>query len=433
MRKVTLRILQSSTGADQITLHFGQASRLTSVARPDDRTLQLPPDVMRDWCLVPGQTLRVWRTPDGRHLHLGPLFGVVFEEPEPEVAEIRVATVQALGEASQQEHVPLLCFSMHAVDIVNGTVTGLLYRSGRHWQEAKLPIPDVIYNRATYPDLTKRQEASAMRQRLRKQLGVPFINPVAGFSKWDVHEALLHFPTTRRHTPATTRLESAWALRRFLRYYPDAFVKHDQGTWGQSVLKVSAAADGYGPFRVFGYARDLPVSATFPAVGELYDYLTSMPGGSGWIAQQAIALLKVDGRPFDLRLVLQKDGRGRWQVAQRLVNWAGPGDVVTNHRSTAEFVPADEFQHRWADGRSAFAKLVDSAVQVGRRCVQALEAHYGLFGEIGLDIGFDQDGHAWVFEANAKPFLAPGIGITYPFAYARYLAKRFWRACHGVM
>lgn len=62
-----------------------------------------------------------------------------------------------------------------------------------------------------------------------------------------------------------------------------------------------------------------------------------------------------------------------------------------------------------------------------------MEAHYGMFGEIGLDIGFDQHGHAWVFEANAKPFLAPGVGTVYPFAYARYLATRFWRARHRVM
>ena len=49
-----------------------------------------------------------------------------------------------------------------------------------------------------------------------------------------------------------------------------------------------------------------------------------------YIVQQGIALATFRGRPFDLRIIFQKNGQGKWQISKKFVRLAPPGSSVAN-------------------------------------------------------------------------------------------------------
>jgi len=66
----------------------------------------------------------------------------------------------------------------------------------------------------------------------------------------------------------------------------------------------------------------------------------------------------------------------------------------------------------------------------------ALEACFGLHGEIGLDVGLDQQGKLWLIEANSKPNTTGYLQLTseavcdlvygLPLDYSKFLARRMY-------
>jgi len=66
----------------------------------------------------------------------------------------------------------------------------------------------------------------------------------------------------------------------------------------------------------------------------------------------------------------------------------------------------------------------------------ALEACFGMHGEIGLDVGIDEHGKLWLIEANSKPntrgykeVTSPEVSsLVYglPLDYAKFLARRMF-------
>lgn len=416
-------------------LHLGSWAEWAPVRRNGD-DLFIPDDLFRRWPMLrEGSSIGLWTGPGGTDLHLGPCVGIIWDGPgnrgrsgpeglQPQERE----QIRHLAIGAQEAHVVPFIFSITTVSLKNRTVKAMVPVGTEELLYITVPLPDVLYNRGTYPDLKLRRKARRIRQHMERVLGIPSVNSIAGFNKWNTYSALRFFPQTRQLLPEAQLLGDRQSFTAFVKRHQRVFLKADKGSWGREVLSVDAGPPYAPGCRVKGYLRNKPISRTLPHINRLYSFLRARLSKDKWVVQRAIQRATLFERFFDLRVVLQKDDRAVWQIPHVLVNWAHRGEVVTNRMNRADFLTAEEFMGFWGGDAPRFAAMVANATEAAHRIAHVLEARFGVLGELGLDIGLDDKGRPWLFEANAKPFFFPGEGNRYPFLYARHLATTSWKA-----
>ncbi len=410
-------------------IHVGTwAARIPYSLDPYANLLYLPEAVLAETGMRPGQQVHALVRDRGAHVHVGPLVGVLLGPNG--MALLHGAAAQGyrehLREARAEGTIPFF-FELSGVNRQIDRVRCWADREGR-WESVSLPLPDIVYNRATYRSPDQRATAHALRRQLVALDGVTLLNGANSFSKWEVHAALRFFADTAELTPETTLFSDPAALTGMLGRYPKVFLKADHGSHGGDVLRLSSGPDG---ISIRGFAGDGPVEETFADGETLLRFLDLLRGHQPWVIQQGIDLLAVEGRVFDLRVLVQKDGFNEWQAPLALIRLAPPEQIATNmSRGGEPFSPAT-FLQRWGNQLPEIHDMEAKLKSVAVRVATALEARFGLLGEVGVDVGLDRTGRPWVFEANTKP-LHPQISwlqdtlMHYPFAYAVYLAGRGW-------
>lgn len=423
-RMERVRVVPLHGSAPERVVHLGHGERAAPLRYDGaNRTLALPPAWMGELGLTPDQEVHVRPRDGGQRLRLGPLVGLwvtraVIRQWTP---SLRVL----MQEARAAGAIPVV-FDLDGIDRRRGRVAGWVERGGKP-ARAVLPLPDVIYNRATYPNLRRRARARELRRQLIAVDRIPFVNTAAGFPKWETYEALRFFRATRELVPATIRFGDRKTFAGFLRRYPVAFLKADGGSAGGQVLRIQAARGGW---RVQGRNQRMQIQQRFGHLDDLHAFLTRLTEDGQWVLQEGIPLPQLEGRPWDVRLEAKKNGQGEWEVPFIFVRWGPPAAVVTNEAQGADIFLLEDFRTRFA-GLKVLRDLDAVATRVGRLVAMALEARYGLQGEVGVDFGLDRQGRPKVFEANAKSTHAPVPGQTvpqarWPMQYAVWLAGRAW-------
>ncbi|MEB3102904.1 YheC/YheD family protein [Ferviditalea candida] len=139
---------------------------------------------------------------------------------------------------------------------------------------------------------------------------------------------------------------------------------------------MQVASKGNGKYEV--HAGTL--KSTIDGRNEAYSYVHSKTRGRAYIVQQKIHLAKVGGRPFDVRVMVQrKRNSSVWVVTGKLAKIAGPGYIITN-----------------------------TARSKGRveQLATAIRKYYGYLNTVGLDMGVDVNGRVWIIETNFAPMIS---------------------------
>lgn len=301
--------------------------------------------------------------------------------------------------ALRPEGMRLYLFSPADVDLSRGTACAWTAdpaaRGGAlGWRRRAFPLPHAVYNRIS----RRRVERSRACRRLLARLGrrAPLFNP--GFlDKYETHQWLASSPA-RRFLPATRVYEGPTSLLNAVRAFGAAVVKPDRGSLGRRIACIEAigrrflvrfnADSGCSQRRLLG-AADLAAFAR-----RWY-----APGSA--LVQERIPLLEWEGRPFDLRALLQRLPCGAWSLTGVAGRLAPEGGVTTHTVRGGERVPLAELE-------AHFGRLIPELSQleaVLARCARAIEEGAGArFFELSFDVGLTAEGRLCIFEANAKPF-----------------------------
>lgn len=128
---------------------------------------------------------------------------------------------------------------------------------------------------------------------------------------------------------------------------------------------------------------------------------------SGCIVQRRIALARVDGRPFDMRVMIQRKNLGAaWTVTGKLAKVAGKGFIVTNIKRSHGRVITVESAIARAKLSASKASLLGKIDSIALQTANHLGQHYRGLRTIGLDMGIDRSGKVWIIEANFFPMLS---------------------------
>jgi len=374
-------------------------------------------------------TLHLRREQPGQ-LAVGPVVGVFVNDRYLAAIHEGAPPTSAteLVKANRLAHTLVYWFSAHHVQLLDRTVQGTIFSPGEgRWLRTVLPLGEVLYDRG----VNFTDDEKPVVQYLRRQaLGSPamrLVNSRDYFDKWWTHQALAAYDEVKPYLPATLRYRSVSDLLALLDRTGVVYLKSFYGSGGSQVMVVERQGDQ----SVCMYGRD----ATRRVVEDesrLAAVVDAFFAGRKVVAQEGVDLLQYRGRRMDMRILVNKDGRGVWEALYNQVRLARPGQRITNVRLGAEVHDFPPLVAAAAGCSPERAAEIDQRMrQVSVLVARHLEKTYGPMGEIGMDLALDRDLRIWFLEANAKPDKDPepveGVREVYPqflyvLEYGKFLA-----------
>lgn len=177
-------------------------------------------------------------------------------------------------------------------------------------------------------------------------------------------------------------------------------IKPTGGSGGKGVLFVKPEGDGR--YRIRSGTKTTAVRGR----DALYRHVRARTKQRRHLIQRKIPLATVDGRPFDVRVMVQRKrtSGSKWKVTAKLVRIAGRGYWITNTARSKGRVTTFTDAIRRSDIREAGAGGLESRIdRLCLRAVRRLHGHCPSLHTVGLDIGVDRNGKPWIIEANFTP------------------------------
>lgn len=379
-------------------------------------------------------------------------------------------TFRRLGEAGDALGITVLVFTPEALLAERDSaamLTGSIYcsRTG-DWRQERHPLPGLVYDRTFYASARDLRYSGAARRKLNR-LGIPLLQRMLP-GKWEVQQVLATSAELSPHLPPTDLYGKG--VRRRLARQGAVFLKPDCGSQGKGCAVLTLHKHGSEQVRearedskenrgsiesndhadhaeravslspvipLFSAKgrdkRNQPFSLTFADSRETSTWLAGFTARTRYLVQDYLHLTARDGRVYDIRSLIQKDGAGVWTITGMAARHGSPGSATSNLHGGGMAEEAERcLAHSF--GTDQARRLLRSLAALSLHAAHTLEEHYGPLAELGLDFGIDHDGHIWLIEANSKPgrsvFRLIGDrkaelrSTYYPVAYARRLLLR---------
>ncbi|MBO8171897.1 MAG: YheC/YheD family protein [Bacillaceae bacterium] len=309
------------------------------------------------------------------------------------------------------------------IDWNRNQTRGYVYDDRRkQWISLQMPLPDVIYNRIPYRQFEHRNDIQKTLERLKTLPQLSLFNP-GFFNKWELYRTLSHSPETASFLPETAVLSSRQVLKDFAGKYPLIYIKPVSGKAGKGIMRLHRNRQGY---HLQYQSQGDTITRTFSQLDGAWKAIHALTRNESYIIQQGIPLLKHRGSPFDVRVLVQKNGKGKWTVAGIGIRVAGQNGITT-HVPRGGSIANPRHVLALCFGKDQTGTLLKEIEKKALRLVHYLDLMKGPLGEASMDLGIDRNRNIWFFEANAKPmkFDEPDIrrrSLHNLIAYCKHLS-----------
>lgn len=369
----------------------------------------------------------VYREEGTKILRLGPVIGILTADgsssaPNRPPMAGRLHFFADLLTTMPQAGALAFCVTPKGFDFRAGLCKGYIVVNGK-WKSVTWPIPDVIYNRVPMRQLEQSSGIKWVKNQFDAR-NIPYFNPHF-LNKWMLH-GVLEKTDVKDILPETLLLKSLGQVSSFLQKYGSIYLKPIGGFAGHGILRISRARRGF----VVQYRQNNHNFSHLCGDGvSLKNKLASLMGKRQYIVQQGLSLATYRGRTFDIRLLVQRDGQGIWGLTGWGCRVAGLGSITTHVPNGGAIAGVKPVM------KAVFGSKKDDILDQVKTAALAIPTHieryYGrTFGMLSMDIGIDQQGQIWFFEANSKPMefdeeLTQKKSTLKLVHYSRYIAD-FW-------
>ncbi|MFA9557243.1 YheC/YheD family protein [Evansella sp. AB-rgal1] len=332
-------------------------------------------------------------------IYLGPIIGIF-------TAGFTGSILRPIGErsflfakyihAAQTSGSIAFVFGSHHIHWNEGVVEGYTFlKSG--WKKIKLPIPNVVYDRLPNRKTEKHPSYSEVRERLQTDYDIPWFNP-GFFSKSSIYDQLIRLPHVNKFLPVTIASPTQEEIKKFVHDHKHVYIKPKNGSLGLGIHQIIFdEKDNFYYCRFRDHTRNR--LRRYSSLSRLLK--TQFPSGyDHLVIQQGIDLLKYQNNPIDFRVHTNKDEFGNWKISAIAAKIAGTGSVTTHVKSGGHVKSVNEI---WSDlqlNKSLLEDLKKAAISLTLAIDETTDGHVG---EIGFDLGIDEEENVWMFEANSKP------------------------------
>lgn len=294
----------------------------------------------------------------------------------------------------------------------------LLHRKLKTWRKTTFPLPNLVYNRVPRRDIEAHPLVQTCLNKLQNTPQLNLFNQ-SFFNKETIFNDLQSSVALQRYLPATEKLHPS-TLKKMLHTWPTVYLKPSEGKAGSGILKTIYDEQSHS-YELQWQAHKSLKRIRCRSFTALWRRVLKYKQYESYIIQQGIPLCTFAGHPFDFRVLVQKNDTGQWQVTGIGVRVAGKERITTHVPRGGRIVSVQDVLS--AEQRFTIEReLMILAVQIAAH----LEKSHSPLGEMSMDIGLDQQGHLWFFEANSKPmkFDEPHIrrkSLENIVKYAQYL------------
>lgn len=203
--------------------------------------------------------------------------------------------------------------------------------------------------------------------------------------------------------------------------------------YGQVVVKPIGGSRGRGVYQVKNLGGDRyeihieNEKFHFNGLDATYRYLREHISSHGYMVQRLISRATIYGRPFDMRVIVQRRrNHGSWKVTAKVAKVVGPGYIVSNiERSNGQLMQVRSALKKSSLRNMSKTKLQHKVKHVALRSAKRLNRIFPGHRIYGMDIGLDQRGHVWIIEANLFPSTSHFLMLKDKTMYRRiYSYKR---------
>lgn len=224
-------------------------------------------------------------------------------------------------------------------------------------------------------------------------------------NKWLKYKYMKRFRSLSTHLPETHKL-TLNALWHLIAKYGTAILKPNGGSRGRGVIQVSSK--GNNQYEI--HFENMKKIVT--GQDQTNDYLKKIIR-NGYIVQRWISRATVNGRPFDLRVIVQRKKKSKkWKVTAKIAKVAGRGFIVSNiTRSNGTLLPVRTAVKMSSIHQRSYKTIRSRINRVTLRSAKRLSTLFRSHRIYGLDVGLDQNGYAWIIEANLFPAMSHFLKI----------------------
>jgi hypothetical protein len=344
--------------------------------------------------------------------------GILLDHPKLLGIPLRRTGHEMIGfynQAAQKHNMIPFYMSLMNMKLLGGITKGYVFQNGRY-HLVQRRIPPVIHNRS----MSFAPKCLLQLQQLRKRSFV--FNGQTRYSKNYIHRLLAAHKELVTHLPHTVPFSQA-ALKNMMAGFDSLYIKPVSSSIGKGIIKISKDRKGWN----IQESRK-PVWMNHAKV---FSYLNAKLGKRPYLIQEGIPLAKYHGNPFDLRVSVQKNGTGQWQVTGMVGKVAMKGSHVTNVARGGRVKRCDELFSACGFNQEQTKKSIELLSLGIAKC---LEKRLNHLADIGLDIGLDTKGKPYFIEMNGRDlrysFKNGNMMTTWyktyenPIEYGTYLYKK---------
>lgn len=299
--------------------------------------------------------------------------------------------------SSSENHTYSFIFGGHHVNWNDGTIEGYFFTQDR-WITKTIPFPHVIHDRLPNRQTENHKGIRRIKEKFQSQYGIPWFNP-GFFNKWDIHKLLLKNKNIAKYLPDTKAFTSFHQVEEMLGKYGHVYIKPKDGSLGAQIYQIIyEREEGYYYCRF--YKNDQKKLHKYSTLEYLVHHLFQQEKIHDFIVQQGINLIKHEDQPVDFRVHTNKNNHGIFEVSAIAGKKAGLGSMTTHASLGGEIKTIEELFPRSEEQDELREKLTSTALLLSEEIDLVVQ---GIIGEIGFDIGIDEEGKQWFFEANSKP------------------------------
>jgi glutathione synthase/RimK-type ligase-like ATP-grasp enzyme len=207
-------------------------------------------------------------------------------------------------------------------------------------------------------------------------------------------------------------------LEKMMARYNQLILKPVKGSEGRGIMKLSKNAFGTW-FLQYPLAKRKWSEITFN--DEIPDIIIDSFNKKQYMIQEKIELATYNERPFDLRVVVQRNYTGNWVVAGILCKVSPSKEqFVTNISQGGRSLSFDSVLA--SHPSLSYKKAYDDISRICLKMAKHLEKYTDHIADIAFDIALNKEGNPYFIESNFRG----------RYGQAKYSGKRYdeWKAKH---
>jgi glutathione synthase/RimK-type ligase-like ATP-grasp enzyme len=264
------------------------------------------------------------------------------------------------------------------------------------WEKDVFPIPSYIYDRCFYQPNELSKRCQPIVKWLKQRPGTTFLG-LGLPNKWEVYEAICDHHPISSYIPTTFQIYNFQQLKRLLKKEKSIIIKPISGSQGNGIFHIRLLAN---QVTIQTQQRGQSIEKAFTNLTDFKLFSENLFKETSFIGQRYF-LLQKEHRPFDIRILLQKDKNGNWFEQGRGVRIGKEQGLVSNLHNGGEVIPFEELLKAWPPQLSEL--IQEEILTITEHIPPLLEERFGRLFELGLDIGVTEDGAVWLLDINSKP------------------------------